>query len=362
MRLLFVLLVVVVAPAIARADAGKIVVPAIDSARVEGAKAQRLEQAIKDVLAKTLVDRVVIVNEKASCARDAACVKGLLEQHGADELASFTLESQGGAVFVSVEVKDAQGKVAVRAKQKLPATGVEDDLARFVVASLTPSRYTGRLVVDGTPQGGQVIVDDLPIIAADARDRTTLSVGTHRILFVPPDGGAPISKDVVVPYGEQVVVTFPAPPKSSSKDAVGGPAVVLAQPSGMPMWPAYVTGGLAAGGLVTAITVITIELYAKEDTDIATGIQLAALRGPSAPPVEDDPNRQRWQGYGHPSSGDYHAAGAAAAATRLAILDLATTLSWATVGGAAAIAVFGGLGTGALVAASLSAPAATESE
>jgi hypothetical protein len=187
------------------------------------------------------------------------------------------------------------------------------------------------------------------------------------VVFVPPDrGAATTAKDVVIPYGGQVVLTFPPAAARAPDDVPGsdpveatsvGDAPIATEPHGVPMWPAFLTGGLAAAGLAAAVTIITVELFTQPESDRYVGRLNAAMNGASTLPVDEDPNQNGWKGVGPTEGADFQAATAGVAAAELATFDTATALSWAAIGGGAALAVVGGLGTGALVAASLSSGA-----
>lgn len=347
---LFAAIALCAAPALA--DPAKVVFVAVDVGKVDAARAASVASAVKDVLQKALDDRLVVVAERPACAREPSCFKPLLEQHAADEVLWAGLEAAGGPgapLSIAIETRDASGKVVARGKSRLPAAGLEAELAQLVYATVLPSRNVGVLVVDGRPAAGQVLVDDLPVLAKSAADRTHLSVGRHRVVFVGPGGEVVGTKEIDVPFGGRVVVAFPPPAPASSTPAEDADAADGVRPARarLPLWPAIVLGSAAGVALAVSGGYLAGEILFQKNAQDGREVLLEATRGGQLPTSHDPVGRQ-WRSYGPGDSADAEAARAAAAATGLVGYDTALVLSHSAIAGGLVVGLAGALGAGLL--------------
>jgi len=204
-----------------------------------GADAARLRRGVtdaaRDVLKGNAVDVIdaALPGGLARCSADAACMRGVVERLGTDDLAAFVAvpgaagSPAGAWATVSVTIYNQDGVASFRSSQPLSTA---TDLMTLMVRTFDPQHHTGRLDVVGLVDGDVVLVDGL--LAAPT---SLVRAGPHTVMVVHGDGTTTTST-VDVGYDERHVLPVTRP----QEDSAGS-------------WPILVGGVVGGVGVVGAV-------------------------------------------------------------------------------------------------------------
>lgn len=158
-----------------------------------GADEARIRRGVTDAAREVLKGNAVDVAADAlpgglpRCSADAACMRGVIERLGVDELAAFVAVGAGapgspaGAwATVDVTIYNLDGVASFRSSQ--PLVG-DTDLKTLMVRTFDPAHHTGRLDVTGLADGDVVLIDGL--VAAPT---ALVRAGSHTVVVVHGDG------------------------------------------------------------------------------------------------------------------------------------------------------------------------------
>ena len=155
------------------------------------------------------------------------CARRMGALAGAGRVVVGALEQDDTLVLGLIDV-DATGQAPVTQRLQVPAAGVARDAAveRLVMLLLAPERLLGRLVIDATPRGARIVVDDVFRGPAPLSAPLTLAAGRHRVDVV-ATGWLSVTRDVELQAGGEARLRIelerdPAAPVAIADDDAGG--------------------------------------------------------------------------------------------------------------------------------------------
>ena len=186
-------------------------------------------------LASTLGGKPKAASKKLEACRDSACLKDLAAKATATHLVRPAVRMDGSDYVISLELVDgATGEVVHQASQTCELCGLTEaqEMTRSLAASLQDRLESmGKVTVDSTPPGAEVLVDGEP--AGTTPVELRLAAGEHAIVLRLA-GHADEERKVVVEVGSTAPVTAelteleqaapveaPSPPRSAPLRPLG---------------------------------------------------------------------------------------------------------------------------------------------
>lgn len=258
----------------APAAANTVLIARVDAAGADTAVVERLNASLRIEARRVVGERLSSSSPERpqDCRDDQACAAALAASHSASLVVLTRYSESGGQHVLGLRLHDSGGKLLGKAERTLVATPDEHVVREALYSLLSPGEYVGRLRFEGAPPNALVSVDRLPLAAADLQQPYPVSVGTHLVEIAIP-GQAPVERQVVVRFDEDVTVNAAAPAARGAM-VTSGPSAAAS--TAVPWWPPTVTGGIAvAAGLAAIIwgteLAFTANTVAEQTSDLKIG-------------------------------------------------------------------------------------------
>lgn len=214
--------------------------PQADTSELAG----QVEQTLTPVLKAELGGRYIADAEPwpAGCAEEAPCLAARAERHEAAHVLLVSASATDAGPRLRLRLLSRAGELVGQAEGPLVGAGGPRAVEALVVQVVAPTRFLGVLRLESaTDDVTHVEIDRIPVRGRGLDAPLRLSVGTHE-LRVGFKGSMTHTRNLEIRYGEEQSVSLAELAPQKTTELVG-----------MPVWPAAVTGTLAAGAALTAV-------------------------------------------------------------------------------------------------------------